>query len=443
MIASQIEENLRESPYTGYAYAYPHKTVYEHFAAPIPLHELWSSEDQSQLFLYVHLPFCEMRCGFCNLFTTTHIDESLVDRYLDALDNQLRVTAQALNGPATFSRAAFGGGTPSFLSCKELDRLFNLLESNFGAQLPGRPISFEFSPQTVESDKARLLRERGITRASLGVQSFLLDETKKLGRPQDTSTVHNALNILREAEFPVVNIDLIYGIVGQTVQSWLQSLEAALSHNPQELYIYPLYVRPLTGLNRANRQPTDNRLELYRMARDLLLANDYQQISMRLFRKRENTRSMEGPVYCCQEDGMVGIGAGARSYTTNVHYCTEYAVGKSGISTIINDFIERTSEEHAHAVYGCELGDDDQQRRYIIKSLLRIDGLDLTAYQRRFSSDALSDLPQLRALVEQGLAHLTHTALVLNTEGMELSDSIGPWLYSPDIKERISRWQPV
>src|ERR1051325_1805158 len=115
------------------------------------------------------------------------------------------------------------------------------------------------------------------------------------------------------ANFTCLNVDLIYGIEGQTEQSWRRSLDEALEFAPQEIYLYPLYVRPLTHLDQIGRRASDTRLDLFRVGRNFLLHQGYRQISMRLFRK-ESYAPPEGPVYCCQEDGMVGLGPGSRSY---------------------------------------------------------------------------------------------------------------------------------
>ena len=226
-----------------------------------------------------------------------------------------------------------------------------------------------------------------------------------------------------------MNIDLIYGIGGQTVESWLESLRAALRHQPEELYLYPMYVRPLTGLSRQGRAWDDIRLACYRAGRDFLLDHGYQQVSMRMFRAPHAPR-LEGPVYCCQEDGMIGLGCGARSYTRHLHYSSEYAVGASGVRAILQDYIARDDASFDSAHYGYMLTDEDIRRRHLIQSLLQADGLDLRVYHTRFASDALADLPQLDALVEHGLATLTNEQLLLTESGMERADAIGPWLYT-------------
>ena len=116
---NQLAERLNGNIYQGYAYGYPHKTAYRPFDMPEPIADHWRREDQSNLFFYLHIPFCEMRCGFCNLFTTTHPSENLVHQYLDAVERQMQQASIFLENPQ-FSQVAFGGGTPSFLSCLSL-----------------------------------------------------------------------------------------------------------------------------------------------------------------------------------------------------------------------------------------------------------------------------------------------------------------------------------
>lgn len=436
-----LRERLQDDAFQGYAYAYPHKTAYRHFARPHPLRDLWAGEDKDALFLYLHLPFCEMRCGFCNLFTTTNPREGQVARYLDALERQIEVVNGAL-GAHRHARGAIGGGTPTFLTTAEMDRVFRMLRQ--GGGLPkGIPLSCELSPGTSEPDKIAQLREEGVTRASIGVQSFIESETRTLGRPQKPAVLHGALQRLAAAGFPVLNIDLIYGIEGQTIASWLQSLASAMEYAPQEMFLYPLYVRPLTGLGRKGRDPSDLRLELFRAGRDFLLARGYRQISLRLFRREDCPAEGDeaGASYCCQEDGMIGLGAGARSYTRRVHYCTEYAVGRVGIQAILDDYIARPADHHASAWYGHELSPAEQKRRYLIKSLLRADGLDEAAY-REWSGKAWNeDFPEAVELLECSLAVVEHGKLRLTAAGLERADTIGPWLYSEPVAALMEEYE--
>ena len=229
-------------PYESYVYAYPHKMAYRELPDRPPLRELWAGERTDALSLYLHIPFCEVRCGFCNLFTRVGAPDELTTRYLDALDRQATAVREALGdtGPVRFAAAAFGGGTPTFLTAAELDRLCDIAEKRSGVALRSVPLSVETSPGTATADRLAVLADRGTTRLSIGVQSFVEAEARAAVRPQHRAEVEAALGRIRDTGVPVLNIDLIYGIEGQTATTWRRSLDAALAWRPEELYLYPL-----------------------------------------------------------------------------------------------------------------------------------------------------------------------------------------------------------
>lgn len=438
-----LEKMLQETPYVSYTYAYPHKTAYRPFPTPLKLEQLWANEKRDALFLYLHIPFCEMRCGFCNLFTTVDTTASFAEGYLAALQRQAERVSMAL-GEVSIARMAIGGGTPTYLATEHLARLFDLAERLFNVAPGSVPASVETSPLTATPAKLRLLRERGVDRISIGVQSFIEAEARAAGRSQQTAVVEQALAAIRKEPFPTLNIDLIYGLPGQTVASWLTSLQAALRYQPEELYLYPLYIRPLTGLARReaanSADDEDLRLACYREGRDYLLSLGYSQVSMRMFRAA-HAPAETGPIYCVQDDGMVGLGCGARSYTRTHHYASEYAVGARGVRAILSEYIAMPPEAFDAAYYGFCLDDEEQRRRYVLKSLLEAGGLDLDHYRRRFDSDVLSDLPALRDLIGSGMAVIVENVMLLTAAGIERSDTIGPWFYSRQVKELMRGYQ--
>ncbi|GAC1367727.1 MAG: STM4012 family radical SAM protein [Ktedonobacteraceae bacterium] len=429
---STLAQLLQGTPYVSYTYAYPHKTTYRDFPERVPLAELWRHEKRDAVFLYLHVPFCEMRCGFCNLFTTVDPTARFTRGYLAALERQARSVRDAV-GELGVVRMALGGGTPTFLEVADLARLFAIAEETFAIRPGSIPLSVETSPLTITPEKLHLLRHHGVDRISIGVQSFVESEVHAAGRPQKTTLVGQALDAIRSLDFPTLNIDLIYGLPGQTVKSWLSSLQAALRYYPEELYLYPLYVRPLTGLERAGVavpvHEEDIRLACYRAARELLLSEGYTQVSMRMFRAA-HAPAETGPVYCVQDDGMVGLGCGARSYTRTHHYSNEYGVGAPTIRSILHAYTETPAEAFAFARYGYVLNEEEQRRRYVLKSLLEAGGLSLQDYLRRFASMVFNDLPVARELLDCGLAVVEDEVMTLTPMGLERSDTIGPWLYS-------------
>ncbi len=420
------------SPYRGYAYSYPHKTAYRVLDPPVALGPLWTEEARDSLFLYVHVPFCGMRCGYCNLFTRARPDGDLVAGYLDALRRQAARVRAAVPG-ASFARFAMGGGTPTYLDLPDLEAALDVAERTMGADLAGIPGSVEVSPETVDAEKLDLLRARGIERISIGIETFDEGEAAAVSRPQKAAVVERALDLIRRSGAPTLNIDLIYGLPGQSVASWLGSVRAALRFAPEELYLYPLYVRPLTGLGRSQREWDDLRLACYREARDLLHGEGYIQSSMRMFRA-PHAPEERGPAYHCQEDGMIGLGCGARSYTRSLHYGWEYAVGGRGIRAILDEYVARPDQAFDLADFGCRLDVDDRRRRHVIQSLLSGEGLDRGDYRRRFAADPFDHLPELAALEDRGLAVGSPDRLALTDSGLERSDAIGPWLYSGRVR---------
>jgi oxygen-independent coproporphyrinogen-3 oxidase len=425
-----------QGAYHAYSYAYPHKTAYRALE-PRPLAQVWQGERLDHLFLYVHIPFCEMRCGFCNLFTESQPQSTAIEAHQAALFRHIEATNQAFP-EGRFSQMAIGGGTPTLLSVSQLEALFEKLNATFG--VAGLPCSIETSPQTATPDKLSLLASHGVERISLGVQSFDHQDAKHCGRPQKPEEVFQALDNIRKYPFNKLNIDLIYGIDGQTPDTWLHTLKTALHWQPEEIYCYPLYVRPLTGLgkrdlkrNASQDHAQDHedwdaqRLRLYTLARDFLHSEGYTQVSMRMFQKIKNPSESQPNEYACQRDGMVGVGCGARSYTRELHYSSEFAVSQRGVKAILAAYAQR---DFSSVEYGLQLNAEEQRRRWLIQMLLPKAGLNIKDYTAHFGGNILEDFPSLQRLIMFGyvLNHENH--LCLSPEGMAYSDAIGPYFYS-------------
>ncbi|MFD6348051.1 STM4012 family radical SAM protein [Streptomyces roseolus] len=442
-----------ETPYEQYVYAYPHQKAYRLLENGPLLSELWAGERLDALSLYVHIPFCEMRCGFCNLFTRTGTPEEVTRDFLGTLERQARVTREALEAkgePIRFHLAAFGGGTPTYLTADELTRLCDISEHIMGADLKAASWSVETSPATATEDRIAVLAERGATRLSIGVQSFIDEEARAAVRPQKREEVEAALARLKEADFPILNIDLIYGIDGQTERTFKVSLDAALAWEPEEIYLYPLYVRPLTGLSSRHAKTlqewNDQRLRLYRYGRDHLLSAGYEQTSMRVFRRIgtaavEDTDGSSISEYN-QQAGMVGLGVGARSFTTDLHYTTDYAVAVPEVRRIIDDYIATPTERFRRAQWAFAMDAGERRRMYTLQHLLESTGLRTADYHHRFATRFEDDFgPQLDALLKRNWLREKGGVLTLTLEGMAWADAVGPLFFSDRVRTNMSAYQ--
>jgi oxygen-independent coproporphyrinogen-3 oxidase len=428
-----LETPEEQEPLVSYAYSYPHKSSYGPLRPPVRIADAWRGEDHSRVALYVHIPFCEMRCGFCNLFTQSRPHTENIDAYLNVLGRQLRVVREQVPD-AQIASFAMGGGTPTILSAQQLANLLQAVESRFGFRISSAPTSIETSPATSTADRLQVLNGFGVERISLGVQSFDNEEARALGRPQSLDDLHRTVETIRSCGFPVLNLDLIYGHPSQTPSTWMSSLRTALRYEPEELYLYPLYIRPETGLSRQVSDIPAHRIDLYRAARDLLCEAGYQQMSLRCF-QRPAARQAE--TFSCARDGTIGLGAGARSYTRSLHYATRFAVSQAGIRVILNDWLDQTDEQLGVATHGIQLTADEQRRRFLILNLLQRAGLDLQEYALRFRSNPLLDFPELDAICDGPWLVERSGCLVLTERGVENSDVIGPMLYSEAVRTRL------
>jgi len=425
---------LARDPYQAYTYSYPHKTAYRALTPPVDLRRAWQAEDRHALFLYVHVPFCEQRCGFCNLFTQAQPPDATTQAFLDTLERQAGRMADIL-APATFARMAVGGGTPSLLSPAGLRRLFDITR---GLGAGDVPCSLEVSPVYCDEDRVDVLRSARVRRVSMGVQSIFPAETAAVHRHQSPDAVRAGLGRLRSAGIPTVNADLMFGLPGQTADTVRASIDAVIEWGANELYLYPLYVRPLTTLARRGLAPGDTRPALYAAARDHLASLGWQRRSLRMFQAPGVNGSRE-PMYRCQSDGMVGLGPGARSYTRALHYATPFAVAQPAVRALVETWCQEPDAAFDVATWGITLDAVEQRRRWLILSVLE-HGVLRGDYRERFGADVLTDFPELEEAVALGLLTIESEVLSLTARGVEHADVIGQWLYSPAVRDRMDAW---
>jgi oxygen-independent coproporphyrinogen-3 oxidase len=190
--------------------------------------------------LYLHVPFCRKRCKFCYFRVYTDVAASDVERYSLALAREAGIAAaqRAVSGrPLRY--VYFGGGTPSFLSVKQLERLVAGIHASFGWD-DAEEVTFECEPGTLSEPKVKALRALGMTRISLGVENFDDAILESNGRAHLSAEILRAWDWIRAADFPSTNIDLIAGMVGETDESWLATVEKTLALEPDSVTIYQM-----------------------------------------------------------------------------------------------------------------------------------------------------------------------------------------------------------
>ncbi len=198
-------------------------------------------EDDTPLGLYLHIPFCRKRCKFCYFKVFTDVKAPEVQRYVDALCSEISMVSElAVMGDRPFRFVYFGGGTPSFLSPKQLTKLADRLRQSItwdGAE----EVTFECEPGTLSETKVKTLRDvLGVTRVSLGIENFSDTILEENGRAHLSKQVYNAWEWISAADFPNVNIDLISGMVGETWDNWKDNIRKTLDLSPESVTIYQM-----------------------------------------------------------------------------------------------------------------------------------------------------------------------------------------------------------
>src|SRR6056297_3683743 len=197
--------------------------------------------EDTPLGLYLHIPFCRKRCKFCYFKVFTDVNAKEVQRYVDALCNEISMVSElAIMGDRPFRFVYFGGGTPSFLSPKQLTKLADRLHEHVtwdGAE----EVTFECEPGTLSETKVKTLREKlGVTRLSLGIENFDDKILEENGRAHLRKQVYNAWEWIEAAQFPSVNIDLISGMVGETWDNWKENITKTIELSPSSVTIYQM-----------------------------------------------------------------------------------------------------------------------------------------------------------------------------------------------------------
>ncbi|HFC11288.1 MAG TPA: radical SAM family heme chaperone HemW, partial [Anaerolineae bacterium] len=198
------------------------------------------------LSLYLHIPFCRHRCSYCDFNTYTTLGE-LQARYATALADEVKQVAGDVRRKA--HTLFFGGGTPSLMTVAQMAEILGALHEGF-VVTDSAEISIEANPNTVTLEYLQALRGLGINRLSFGVQSAIASELSLLDRQHDFATVIRAVEMARQANFNNFNIDLIYGVPGQTLSSWQQSLDAILALDPPHVSLYCLTIETGTPMHR-------------------------------------------------------------------------------------------------------------------------------------------------------------------------------------------------
>ncbi|HEY7385517.1 MAG TPA: oxygen-independent coproporphyrinogen III oxidase [Beijerinckiaceae bacterium] len=382
--------------------------------------------------LYLHVPFCRSMCWYCGCHTTVARRDDPIIGYLAALRREITLVADAAGARLPTAHIHFGGGTPTILHPDDFVRLAGLLRREFAVATDAE-VAVEIDPRTLTAAMVTALAEAGVTRASLGVQSFDGVVQKAINRVQSFEQTAAAVEGLRRAGIRAVNFDLIYGLPHQTVASCRETVERCLALRPDRLSVFgyahvPGFKKHQRRIDAAALPDAQARHEQAEAIAAMLQGRGYHRIGLdhyalpsdKMAAAQESgglRRNFQGYT-TDRSDVLIGFGASAIGRLPQGYVQNEVVLGR---------YAERVRRGELPVARGYALTRDDRLRADLIERLMcdfRVD-LGKVCEAHAVASDAVADaLPALRALTRDGLIRFDGAVVEVNPEARSLVRSV-------------------
>ena len=378
--------------------------------------KLFGRGSKTPLGIYIHVPFCRSKCAYCDFYSVTDKNDKLMDSYLAAICRHIKESG-ALAPDYKVDTVYFGGGTPTFFGADGMATIMNTIRRSFDVDAHAE-ITFEANPDSISPRLLRRLRSEGFNRVSLGIQCDDDEILAKLGRPHTYEQAVKAVQRIRRAGYKNLSVDLIYGLPGQTVESWSATLQHVLELDPDHISCYGLKVEPGTPLydyqEDWNLPDDDAQADMYLHTIDVLRRRGYRQYEISNFSKkgmasRHNLKYWNGGEY-------LGFGPDASS---------DFAGKRFAIVRDVHAYIQGI-QQNGQVLR--EIQDVPQRERageYLMMRLRTANGIQREEYEKRYllSFDPLEEVLQTC----EGRHHAIRTSegyWRLTPEGFLLSNSI-------------------
>ena len=367
--------------------------------------------------LYLHIPYCLHKCGYCD-FNSHPENREESEIYVSALLSEIEHYAPQLAGK-TVSTVFFGGGTPTLLPPASLGKILGKVKNHYNLSRDCE-ITIEANPATVKQETLDQIRSSGFNRISIGVQSFDADELKLLERVHSVEEIHTTLHRARLAGFDNLSLDLMSGLPSQSLEKWKSNLLQALDKKPDHISAYGLTIEPATSFFKLQERgllrlaPENIQLEMLQATIEILPSAGYDQYEISNFARpgfesRHNLNYWDNGEY-------LGLGAGASSYlngerfkNTNLpsRYIREVQAGGAAVEST-----EKLDLLHA-------MGET------IMLGLRRLKGIPIEEFENRFQISFQKVYGKvIDPLLEEGLITLNQNRMALSREGIFLADSV-------------------
>lgn len=365
--------------------------------------------------LYLHVPFCEKKCSYCDFYSIESMTH--IERFTDVLLQEIALRKPQYDGTSVTS-VFFGGGTPSLLTPEAIARINTALRSAFDIS-DNAEWTMECNPGTVTLERLVAYRSAGINRLSFGVQSFTASELEFLDRIHDAHQAEQAMALARSAGFDNVNMDLMFAVPGQTIETLTHNLERMIALQPDHVSAYsliyeqgtPLYTKLKKGLVQPLPEETD--VEMYKLVIETLRAAGYEQYEVSNFAKP--SRQCQHNLTYWHAEQYLSFGPSAHGFIGNTRYWNKRSL-TAWMDDVNNSILPEANRE--------ELTEQDLLSEFLFLHL-RADGIPLDTVLQRFGIDLRKTLqPNLTYWIEEGFIEDTNNVLLLTAEGYRVCDEL-------------------
>ena len=367
--------------------------------------------------IYIHIPFCKAKCFYCD-FNSFACRDDLVPAYFSALKKEIALYSEKLKG-YNIKSVFIGGGTPSSVDAQYIYEVVNLLYKELDIDKEAE-ISIETNPGTLTEEKLKSYKALGINRLSMGLQAWQDSILESLGRIHTAKEFEQNFKMARRIGFDNINVDLIFGIPGQTLEDWRHTLEKVTSLEPEHLSCYSLKIEEGTvfgdRFERGELVPLDDNIdrEMYNFCKDFLFQKGYKHYEISNFAK-EGYRCRHNLIYWKAEE-YVGLGAGAHSFFESTRFNNVYDP-ESYI-----DYIKNGKEVSENFEY---IDSKESMGEFMILGLRLIDGISMEDFKTRFNEEIGNVYgSQIDKMVKKGLLIVKDGRVVLSSSGLDYANQV-------------------
>lgn len=377
-------------------------------------------KNNNQLGIYIHIPFCVQKCVYCDFLSAPASEETKYS-YVHALLEEIKKLSIDYKDRDVNS-IFFGGGTPSTLDPNLIVEIMRALRENFNIN-EFAEVTLECNPGTLDEDKAYIYRNAGINRISFGLQSVNNDELKMLGRIHSFEEFRDSFRLARSYGFNNINIDIMTGLPGQSMESLIKTLKTVLAFKPEHISAYGLILEEGTKLfeNISSYPdiPTDEEdRDMYEESRRQITKAKYRQYEISNYAKK-GYECIHNLKYWNREE-YLGLGIGAASFVNETRYSNTRDLNKYIECMSKNDIKLEDIWENVE-----KLGLKDAKEEFVFLGLRKIEGISIEEYKKIFNEDIYRQYKnEIESNINKGLLEIEENRLKLTRKGIDLSNSV-------------------